>query len=97
MTQHDSPYAGMFSAAKNQYHGMKSVAENGAIEHGKKVAEILLRTGMATSQQDAFSLANREIQRLQENVDDLQLNRMARDELAEERKQMRHSPHPLPI
>ena len=58
MTQHDSPYAGMFSAAKNQYHGMKSVAENGAIEHGKKVAEILLRTGMATSQQDAFSLAS---------------------------------------
>uniref|UniRef100_UPI00048E7C2C hypothetical protein n=1 Tax=Halopseudomonas pelagia TaxID=553151 RepID=UPI00048E7C2C len=65
---------------------LRSINENGAIDHARKLAQIYLREGKATSSQEAVSLANREVQRLEENSRGEQINRQARIELETERQ-----------
>ena len=86
MTTKKSPYTGMLSSANDHYHGMKSINENGAIDHARKLAQIYLREGKASSPGEAVSLANRELQRLEENHRGEQINRQARAELESERQ-----------
>ena len=81
MPHKKSPYTGMLSAANDHYHGVKSINEHGAIDHARKLAQIFLRDGKASSPEEAVSLANREIQRLEENSRGEQINRQARMEL----------------
>lgn len=80
-----SAYSGMFNSANDHYHGVKSINENGVIDHARKLAQIYLREGKATSPQEAVSFASREIQRLEENSCGEQINRQARMELEAER------------
>ncbi|MEH6500307.1 MAG: hypothetical protein V7751_13030 [Pseudoalteromonas distincta] len=86
MSPKKSPYTGMLSSANDHYHGVRSINENGAIDHARKLAQIYLREGKATSSQEAVSLANREVQRLEENSRGEQINRQARIELETERQ-----------
>ena len=86
MSTEKSPYTGMLNSAKDHYHGMKSINENGAIEHARKLAQIYLREGKASSPGEAVSLANRELQRLEENHRGEHINRQARAELKAERQ-----------
>ncbi|MCQ2991894.1 hypothetical protein NLO72_22065 [Pseudomonas tremae] len=55
MTTKKSPYPGMLSSANDHYHGMKSIIENGEIDHARKLAQIYLRQGIALSPGDAVS------------------------------------------
>ncbi len=75
---------GIFTAGNDHYHGMKSVAENGALAHANKFARILLREGKVASEEEALSIANYEVQRLRWNVEGFLGNRMAREELRRE-------------
>lgn len=81
MAKKQSPYEGMYTAANNHYHGMKSVQEHGAIDHTYQLARVFLREGIARTQEEAVAMAYYEVQRLQWNVDGIQVNRMARNEL----------------
>lgn len=75
---------GIFTAGNDHYHGIKSVAENGALAHANKFARILLREGKVASEEEALSVANYEVQRLRWNVEGFLGNRMAREELRRE-------------
>lgn len=81
MAKKQSPYEGMYTAANNHYHGMKSVQEHGAIDHTYQLARVFLHEGIARTQEEAVAMAYYEVQRLQWNVDGFQVNRMARNEL----------------
>lgn len=89
MDKHTSPYVGTFTAGNDQYHGMRSVSEFGAIAHAGKLAQVYLREGKATTEEEAVLLANKEVQRLCWNAEGFQAHRVARDELRAEQKQMR--------
>lgn len=77
---------GVFNAANNQYHGVESVKEFGALAHANKFARILLREGKVSTEEEALSIANFEVHRLRWTIEGFQGNRMARDELRLERK-----------
>lgn len=81
---------GFFTAGNNQYHGVQSVKENGALAHANKFARILLREGKVATEEEALSLANFEVQRLRWTIEGFQGNRMAREELRRERE-LQHS------
>lgn|GEM_PF-6895014 len=85
MAYNPGAYLGIYTAGNNHYHGVKSVDEHGALAHANKVAEVFLRKGLASCEAEALSLANAEIQRLRWNIDGIQINRIARDELRRER------------
>ncbi|MBP0637976.1 hypothetical protein [Cupriavidus sp. AcVe19-6a] len=75
---------GFFTAGNDQYHGVQSIKENGALEHANRLARILLREKKVATEEEALSLASREVQRLRWNIDGFQANRMAREELRRE-------------
>lgn len=75
---------GVFNAGNNQYHGVESVKEFGALAHANKFARILLREGKVASEEEALSLANFEVQRLRWTIEGFQGNRLARNELRRE-------------
>jgi|GEM_PF-5168566 len=79
---------GVFNAGNNQYHGVESVREFGAIAHGQAFAKVLLREGKAASEEDAFNLANYEVQRLKWTISGFQGNRLARDELRKSAREL---------
>ena len=85
MTFPASPYQGVFTAGNNHYHGVKSIAEFGAIAHASALANVLLEQGKVTTEEEAISLANFEVQRLKWNADGFQGNRVARDKLRSEK------------
>lgn len=95
MSSENSAYRGIFTAGNNHYHGVKSIAENGALAHANKLAHILLREGKVSSEEEALSLANFEVQRLRWNLDGFMGNRIAREELRRERErdEWRHRLH----
>lgn len=95
MAKHTSPYVGMFTAGNDHYHGMRSVNEFGAIAHAGKLAQVYLREGKASTEEEAVLLANKEVQRLRWNVEGFQAHRVARDELREELKQIPDLSGPL--
>lgn len=86
MSKPSGPYAGLFTAGNNHFHGVQSVNEHGALAHAERLARVLLREGKVASEEEALSLANFEVQRLRWNTEGFQGNRIARYELQEERK-----------
>lgn len=94
MTIPKNPYQGLYTAGNNHYHGVKSIAEFGAIAHANSLAKVLLQEGKVATEEEAISLANFEVQRLKWNADDFQGNRIARDKLRAEKaardEQIRH-------
>ncbi|MES2670670.1 MAG: hypothetical protein V4673_09675 [Pseudomonadota bacterium] len=85
MTTSKNPYRGIYTAGNNHYHGVKSIAEFGAIAHANKLAQVLLKVGKAATEEEALSLANSEVQRLKWNDEGFQGNRIARDKLRAEK------------
>jgi hypothetical protein len=75
---------GVFNAANNQYHGIESVKQFGALAHANQFARVLLREGKVASEEEALSVANFEVQRLRWTIDGFQPNRLVRDELRRE-------------
>lgn len=80
-----NPYQGLYTAGNNHYHGVKSIAEFGAIAHANSLANVLLQEGKVATEEEAISLANFEVQRLKWNADGFQGNRIARDKLRAEK------------
>lgn len=80
-----SPYQGLYTSGNNHYHGVKSIAEFGAIAHANSLANVLLQEGKVATEEEAISLANFEVQRLKWNADGFQGNRIARDKLRAEK------------
>lgn len=80
-----NPYQGLYTAGNNNYHGVKSIAEFGAIAHANSLANVLLQEGKVATEEEAISLANFEVQRLKWNADGFQGNRIARDKLRAEK------------
>ena len=95
MAKHTSPYVGMFTAGNDHYHGVRSVNEFGAIAHAGKLAQVYLRQGQASTEEEAVLLANKEVQRLRWNAGGFQAHRVARDELRAEQEQVPHLTGPL--
>lgn len=85
MTTPKNPYRGLYTAGNNHYHGVKSIAEFGAIAHANSLAKVLLQDGKAATEEEALSLANSEVQRLKWNDEGFQGNRIARDTLRAEK------------
>lgn len=85
MTTPKNPYKGLYTAGNNHYHGVKSIAEFGAIAHANSLAKVLLQEGKVATEEEATSLANFEVQRLKWNDDGFQGNRIARDKLRAEK------------
>ncbi len=85
MTKPTNLAKGMFAACNNQYHGVKSIAEFGAIAHANSLAKVLIQERMVATEEEALSLANFEVQRLKWNEHDFQSNRIARDKLQYEK------------
>lgn len=86
MAKNKHAYSGIYTAGNNHYHGVQSVAENGAITHANQLARILVREGKVATEEEALSVANFEVQRLRWNSEGFQGNRMAREELREARE-----------
>ena len=85
MTIPKSPCQGLYTSGNNHYHGVKSIAEFGAIAHASSLANVLLQEGKVATEEEAISLANFEVQRLKWNADGFQGNRIARDKLRAEK------------
>lgn len=85
MTIPKNPYQGLYTAGNNHYHGVKSIAEFGAIAHANSLANVLLQEGKVATEEEAISLANFEVQHLKWNADGFQGNRIARDKLRAEK------------
>lgn len=85
MTTPKNPYKGLYTAGNNHYHGVKSIAEFGAIAHANSLANVLLQERKVATEEEATSLANLEVQRLKWNADGFQGNRIARDKLRAEK------------
>jgi hypothetical protein len=85
MTRPKNPYKGLYAAGNNHYHGVKSIAEFGAIAHANCLAKVLVQEGKVATEEEALSLANFEVQRLKWNDDGFQGNRVARDKLLAEK------------
>jgi len=85
MTTPKNPRQGLYTAGNNHYHGVKSIAEFGAIAHANSLANVLLQEGKVATEEEATSLANFEVQRLKWNADGFQGNRIARDKLRAEK------------
>ncbi|WP_027014258.1 hypothetical protein [Comamonas composti] len=81
MTTQKNAYKGLYTAGNNHYHGVKSIAEFGAIAHANSLAKVLIQGGKVATEEEALSLANFEVQRLKWNDDGFQGNRIARDKL----------------
>lgn len=94
MTVPKNAYKGLYTAGNNHYHGVKSIAEFGAIAHANSLAKVLVQDGKVATEEEALSLANFEVQRLKWNDDGFQGNRIARDKLRAEKaardEQQRH-------
>lgn len=88
MSKKSSAYQGIYTAGNNHYHGAKSIEENGALAHANKLARVLLREKKVSTEEEALSLANFEVQRLRWNIEGFQGNRIAREELRRERQQV---------
>ncbi|MGL5243111.1 hypothetical protein [Kluyvera genomosp. 2] len=85
MTTPKNPYKGLYTAGNNHYHGVKSIAEFGALDHAHALAHVLIQDGKVSTEEEALSLANFEVQRLKWNNDGFQGNRRARDKLRAEK------------
>ncbi|MFV0262921.1 MAG: hypothetical protein ACK5JN_10870 [Kluyvera sp.] len=81
MTTPKNPYKGLYTAGNNHYHGVKSIAEFGALAHANALANVLIQEGKVSTEEEALSLSNFEVQRLKWNNDGFQGNRKARDKL----------------
>lgn len=91
MTTPKNPYRGLYTAGNNHYHGVKSIAEFGAIAHANSLATVLVEGGKAATEEEALAMANFEIQRLKWSDEGFQGNRIARDKLrAQEKKHDTH-------
>lgn len=86
MSNNKSPYAGLLNAGNDQYNGLKSVEEHGALAHANGLAIVFLREGKAATETEALAMANHEIQRLAWYAEGLQPHRTVRKELAAETK-----------
>lgn len=93
MTTPKNPYTGLYTAGNNHYHGVKSIAEFGAIAHAHSLAQVLLQSGKAATEEEALSMANSEVQRLQWNDEGFQGNRIARDKLRAKKAAVEKHPH----
>ena len=85
MTTPKNPHQGLYTAGNNHYHGVRSIAEFGAIAHANSLANVLLQEGKVATEEEATSLANFEVQRLKWNAEGFQGNRFARDNLRAEK------------
>lgn len=85
MTTPKNPYKGLYAAGNNHYHGVKSIAEFGAIAHANTLARVLVQEGKVATEEEALSLANFEVQRLKWSDDGFQCNRIAREQLRAEK------------
>lgn len=85
MTTPKNPYKGLYTAGNNHYHGVKSIAEFGAIAHAHSLARVLIQEGKVATEEEALSLANFEVQRLKWADDGFQGNRKARNILRAEK------------
>ncbi|QCP48335.1 hypothetical protein FAZ95_03525 [Trinickia violacea] len=94
MASNSSTVRGVFAAGNDQYHGVMSVKEHGALAHANRYARILLREGKVATEEEALSIANFEVQRLRWHAEGFQGNRMARYELRQESEQEPSSVRP---
>jgi hypothetical protein len=69
---------GVLNAANDTYHGVKSLEENGAIEHAAAYARLLMSEGKAKNEDAALTMANQEVQRIRGSMNGEQLNRAVR-------------------
>ena len=69
---------GVLTGANDTYHGIKSLKENGAINHAAAYARLLVTTGKAKNEDDALVMANQEVQRIRGSMEGEQLNRAVR-------------------
>ena len=72
---------GIFTAGNDQYHGVMSLREHGAVAHANAYANVLLREGKVATEEEAVSIANYEVQRLRWHAEGFQGNRVARNDL----------------
>ncbi|HEY0491508.1 MAG TPA: hypothetical protein VGD30_18510 [Telluria sp.] len=69
---------GVITGANDTYHGIKSLEENGAINHAAAYARVLVADGKAKNEDDALLMANQEVQRIRGSLKGEQLNRAVR-------------------
>lgn len=69
---------GVIAGANDTYHGIKSLEENGAINHAAAYARLLVTQGKAKNEDDALLMANQEVQRIRGSMEGEQLNRAVR-------------------
>jgi hypothetical protein len=69
---------GVITGANDTYHGIKSLEENGAINHAAAYARMLVVEGKAKSEDEALLMANQEVQRIRGCMEGEQLNRAVR-------------------
>lgn len=81
---------GLLSAGLDQYHGIRSIKENGPIAHMNAVSSILLRSGKVANEMEAMRAAVYEVERAKWVAEDgFQVNRQARAELKQKVEAMK--------
>jgi hypothetical protein len=68
----------VITGANDTYHGIKSLEENGPINHAAAYARLLVAHGKAKNEDDALLMANQEVQRIRGSMEGEQLNRAVR-------------------